>query len=305
MSVFKLYSHSNKSISESFNYDKIPSELRIQLIHTWNEYFSQEQFPPNIAEEYIAQLASIIKKEHSLIALPDPYYRTSLLQKIEIYFQQIEDTDKALDIVQLFCICIDISVTQLSNMGYSYPLSKTASETIQEINERFRLKGIGYQYTNGKIIRLDNQFLHNEAVEKTFNLLNDPEYKNVNEEFLTAHDHFKHGRKADSLVWCLKAYESIIKIIASKNNWDYDKNANANKLTDLLFKNNFFPSFLEQAINNFRAFLENSTNTIRNKKGGHGSGVEANEVPDSLAQYMLYITGSTLNLFIETQKERK
>lgn len=305
MSIFELYSNRNKGVPEIFIYDKIPFALRIQLVHIWNEFFFQEQFPINIADDYISQLSLIIKKEHSLVALPDPFYRTTLLQKIEVYFHQLDDTDKVLDIVELFCFCIENSVTHLSNHGYHVPLSKTSSETIEEINDRFRLNGIGYQYTNGRIIRLDNLFLHKEAVETTFNLLNDPEYKNVNDEFLTAHNHFKHGRKADCLVWSLKAYESMIKIIATENKWDFEKNASANKLTDLLFKNNFFPSFLDQAINNFRAFLENSTNTIRNKKGGHGSGVEVNEVPDSLAQYMLYITGSTLNLLIETQKERK
>ena len=290
---------------ELFFYNMIPTPLKIQLVHIWNEFFTQERMPLNIADSYYQEMAQIIRKEHSLVDLPGSSYDYSLFSRIHLYFGSFDDVEKLLDIIELVSFFIENAEDHLYQNGYnSIHLSPNGVAAINETNQRFKMNGVGYQYQNGKIIRLDNQLLHIESVERTLDLLKDPMYENVNQEFLTAHEHFRFKRNADCLTWCLKAYESTIKIVANQNGWPFEKGSTARPLTQLLFKKQFFPPYLESAMSGLQTFLEQSINTIRNQKGGHGNGIEINHVPDSLAQYMLYITGSTINLIIEIQKER-
>jgi hypothetical protein len=304
MSLFDLYSQSQRATPVSFVYNQFPRDLKIQCIHTWNEFFAQERIPMESLGNIYIEIAKIVMKEHALSTLPDPLYRTTYLDKVNLYFESISDVNKSLDIVQILCFYMEHLEDHLSAHGYNWPLLNKGKEAIAEINERFKRRGIGYQYGQDKIIRLDNQLLHAEAVDRTFQLLLEPQYSNVSKEYLTAHDHFRHRRNADCLTWSLKAFESVMKVVADRNGWKYDKGAAAKDLIQLLFEKHFFPPYLSNAMAGLRNFLESSMPTIRNKKGGHGSGSVVNEVPDSLAQYMIYITGSTLNWIVEIQQER-
>jgi len=304
MSIIELYSESQKSTPEVFVYDQFPKELKIRCIHTWNEFFSQERIPLEALGGVYIEIAKIVMKEHALLKLPDPYYNHTYLDKVNIYFESLSDVNRSLDIVQVICFYIEHLEEHLIVHGHNWPLLHKGQMAIDEINERFKRQGVGYQYSQGKIIRIDNKMLHAEAVDRTFQLLREQPYHNVNTEYLTAHDHFRHGRAADCLTWALKAFESIMKVVADQNKWQYDKGATAKTLIQLLFDKHFFPPYLSNAMAGMRTFLESSMPTIRNKQGGHGSGSTANVVPNSLAQYMLYLTGSTINWIVEIQMER-
>lgn len=303
MSVFKLYSNRNQPNPERLEYDILPNELRIQFVQIWEQFFLQEKFPEHISKSTMQELAKILMKEHALEFLPETYYKSTIIHRIGIYFKSLEKVEQCIDVIELIILFIENSVKIIAQYGYPYTLDYSSNEVIEEINERFRIKGVGYQYLNSKILRLDSILLNSDLVEKTFNLLSSKMYSNVNTEFLTAHDHFRHKRNSDSVIWCLKSFESIIKIIANENQWTYKEDYTARPLIQLLFTNNFFPTYTEHPITHFKNFLENSISLIRNKKGGHGSGSEPNVVPDSISQYMLYITGATINLIVETQQE--
>ncbi len=99
----------------------------------------------------------------------------------------------------------------------------------------------------------------------------------------------------------MKAFESTMKIISSKNKFEYEENYTAKLLINVLLKNNFLPNYHESQLSAIKQLLEGSIPTIRNKNGGHGKGISKISVPDSLANYMLYITGATIRLLVETQ----
>lgn len=302
--IFELYSQNQQPDPGEFVYDKFPAELKTQCIYVWNEYYEQG-IPEGIRQEYFKRIAEVVVKEHALKNLPSVLHAATILDRINIYFDQLKDVNRSLDIVQLLCYSIEHLPDFMSTRGFPWFLNDKGDAAIEEINARFKRAGVGYQYAAGKIIRLDKQILHTEAVEKTLQLLADPVYDNVNREFLTAHEHFRHGRNEDAIAWSLKAFESVMKIVATANGWSHDQGATARPLVNLLFTNGFFPDYLQTAMSGLQNFLENSINTIRNKKGGHGSGAVINEVPDSLAQYVLYITGMTINWIVGIQAGRK
>jgi hypothetical protein len=305
MSIFDLYSQSQQAAPARLIYDRFPKELKVQCIHTWTEFFSQDRIPMNELGNIRLEMAKTITMEHALSGFPGTLYQSNLLDKINIYFESLSEVNKSLDIVQIVCFYMENLENYLQSQGHYWALAIRGQTAIDEINERFKRHGIGYQYSYGKIVKLDNQLLHSEAVDRTFQLLADPGYANVSEEYQTAHEHFRFGRNADTLSWSLKAFESVMKVVADQNGWAYAAGATAKPLIDLLFANHFFPPFSQTAMTGIRSFLESSIPTIRNKKGGHGSGSVVNQVPDSLAQYMLYITGSTINWIVEIQAERR
>jgi len=129
--------------------------------------------------------------------------------------------------------------------------------------------------------------------------------KNANEEFISAHEHFRHKRQKECLSDCLKALETTLKIICQENNWQYNKNDTAKKLIDICIKNKLIPDFLLSHFTSIRTSIESGVPTIRNKLGGHGQGITKIKVPDHYASYMLYLTGTTINFLVSCQREKK
>jgi hypothetical protein len=288
-----------------FIYNSIPEELKIQLYHIWTTFFEQAEVFDE-AREYIYQRIEKMACERiPLEQLPYLEYYGNQFYCIYNYLKEESDYEVCLEIIEIINIGIELVQPVFKYYDHPFDFSYSPKDALKDINERFRKQGIGYQYIENKIIRVDNNFLNAETVIQTFSLISEEKYKNVNVEYLTAHEHFRYKRNADCLTWCLKAYESTMKIIIKLNGWDLPDTPVATKLVKLLFEKEFFPSFLEAAMNNLRSFMENSINTIRNKRGGHGQGDEEVTVPDSLASFMLYIAGATVRLLVETQKERE
>jgi hypothetical protein len=174
---------------------------------------------------------------------------------------------------------------------------------IEELNERFRWHGIGYQYESGLIIRVDSQFLHAETVKPALALLSSEDYAGANEEFLKAFEHYRHGRTKECLNECLKAFESTMKAICAKRKWPFNKSDTAKTLIGVCFQQNLIPDLIQSHISAFRSTLESGIPTVRNKLSGHGQGATVVEVPSYYASYMLHLTATTIQLLVEAEKE--
>jgi len=178
----------------------------------------------------------------------------------------------------------------------------TADEAIKELNFRFREHGLGYQYESGKIIKIDSQIIHAEAVKPVLHLLSDSRFQGVNEEFLKAHEHYRHGHYKECLVECLKAFESTMKTICDTQGWSYQPGDTAKKLINVCFQNNLIPTYLQDQFSSLRQNLESGVPTMRNKNGGHGQGSQPLNVPQYFAGYQLHMTASTILFLLEAEK---
>ena len=178
-------------------------------------------------------------------------------------------------------------------------------EVMDELNQRFREHGIGYQYENGQIIRMDSEFIHAEAVKPALHLLSDPTYKGAQQEFLKAHEHYRHERYSEALIDCLKAYESTLKIILDKNKWEYSPNATADELTGRLMQSGLVPEFWQQYFKSLKNTLTSGVPTARNKLAGHGAANEVREIPEYLVSYILHMTASTIVFLIKADESLK
>jgi hypothetical protein len=119
---------------------------------------------------------------------------------------------------------------------------------------------------------------------------------------MKAHAHFRHGRYAECLVDCTKAFESTMKIICAKRKWKVADTAPAARLIDAVFTNGLIPGFLQTQFTSLRSVLESGVPTIRNKVGGHGHGVSSIAIPDYLASFALHQTAALIVLLVKADK---
>lgn len=203
---------------------------------------------------------------------------------------------------------IEVSFQTINSMirehGYIYGMSghAKADEAISDLNIRFKENGVGYQFIDNQIIRVDSQLLHAEAVKPALTLLNTKGYQGPQEEFLKAYEHYKKGNNKEALNDCLKAFESTMKAICDKRGWAYDPKGGAKDLIAVMFANGLIPTFWQTQLSSLRSLLESSIPTGRNKLSGHGQGSTPTEVPDEITAYMLHMTASTV-VFLTTAEK--
>jgi hypothetical protein len=189
--------------------------------------------------------------------------------------------------------------------GY-FPSNALPPDTaIHELNVRFRENGVGYEFASGQIIRIDSQLIHQEIIKPALHFLQHAKFKGANEEFLSAHSHYRQGKHKECLNDCLKAFESTLKTICSKRKWAFNATDTAKNLIEIVFDKGLIPPFLQSHLTGLRTTLESGIPTVRNKLSGHGQGVQPVEVPEYIASYALHLTASNILLLIKADAEFK
>lgn len=211
--------------------------------------------------------------------------------------------ERVLDAIELCLRVIDRIVRE--NRHEYHEARQTPDDAIEELNQRFRESGVGYSYESGHIVRIDNQFVHAEVVQPAIQFLTDNSFTGPNQEFLSAHEHYRAGREKECIAECLKAFESTMKSICDRRKWPYGANDTAKTLIDVLFKQNLIPGYLQSEFGALRTILESGVPTTRNRTSGHGQGSSPIAIPTFLASYVLHLTASTILFLCDADKDLK
>lgn len=157
------------------------------------------------------------------------------------------DPDRALDVVELGMRVVDQA---LRKSNWNPPRRMSPDDAIADLNYRFRANGCGDQYANGQIIRVDSQLIHAEVVQPALALLMTKGFEGPNQEFLSAHEHFRHGRVEAAVTDACKAFESTIKAICDARNWTYDAKATAHPLIRIVIDHGLVPTYSQEQLEN-------------------------------------------------------
>jgi len=292
-------------LPDVYVYDEIPEQLRVQIIHIWWEILGDEQAYLDRfrgAQKVYQVMADTLCKEYGLFALDGRNgFQRNHHKELAGFLQEEQNPERVLDAIEISFRFIDKFTRNVDYLGRAHA-SKFADDAIKELNARFREHGVGYEYKDGEIIRIDSQFLHAEAVRPALSLLRGPEYAGAQEEFLKAHEHYRHGRTKEALAECLKALESVAKSICAKRRWKHAPQPTAKALLDVLFDKGLIPPFWSSHFSGLRSSLEGGVPTGRNRLGGHGQGTEVVTVPEYLASYVLHLTASSILFLVEAEK---
>jgi hypothetical protein len=304
--VFEIFSKRQKKlrgeVPDVYTYDTIPEPLRVQIIHIWNDTLGSPEdyaYSRPLTLRAYRLIVEALCREYGVFLLggKEIHGERNYLLDLGHFLLAERGPEKALDAIELSFRVID-GITRT----WSHQAAERADGAIAELNARFQEHGVGYAFEDGEIIRVDSQLLHAEAVKPALILLAAPDYAGAQAEFLTAHEHYRHGREKEALAECLKAIESVMKAICAKRKWVHDPNAPAKALIEVLFDKGLVPAFWSSHFHALRSTLEAGVPTARNKLGGHGQGTEVVQVPKYIVAYVLHMTASAIVFLAEAEK---
>lgn len=304
MAIFDLFSKRQKrargEMPDVYIYDQLPNPLKVQIVHIVRDALGEDHYGSHHVQEAYKLINDVLCREYGLFELTK--YPNSLAESVFNHFLGNSEVEKALDFVELAFRIID-RVVRESLYQYNTDTKIEPDDAIQELNNRFKEHGIGFQYQSGELIRVDSQFMHAEAVKPALTLLREKIYRGANEEFLKAHEHYRHGRHKECLNEALKSFESVMKAICTKHKWTFTQTDTAKPLIDICLKNGLIPQYLQSQFTSLRSVLESGVPTVRNKLGGHGQGSDITNVPEAMARYALNLTASNILFLIEHEKD--
>lgn len=294
-------------------YDQLPDPLRNQIVGIWSrvlgsedQYNNDYSYIPNTYCENVQksynEIANIIRQEYGCLYLSGD--QRNRFKDLVGFIRGEDDIEKVIDAIELSFHRID-RVTRSSRYLGRSTASQLADDAIEELNCRFKEHGVGLQFVDGQIVRVDSEYLHSEVIKPALRVLRQTHYVGAQQEFLSAHQHYRKGETKEVLNNCLKAFESVMKAICDKRKWSYPKDATAKVLIDVCLKNELIPEFWQSQYSALRALLESGVPTGRNKLSGHGQGTVPLAVPDHLAAYMLHMTASAIVFLAEAEAQLK
>jgi hypothetical protein len=308
MSILDVFSKRQRrlrgQVPDVYRYDLFPNPLRVQIVHIWNDglggpgQYARGSLGTKAAYEFVVDA---LHREYGLFQLPGTpdYIQGNAYAELIGFLLNEKEVERCIDAVELAFRYIDRMTRTFQYLNRS-KASERADEAIQELNERFQEHGVGYQYIDGTVIRIDSQFAHAEIVKPALSLLSRREYEGGQAEFLAAHEHFRHGRNKEALSECLKAFESVMKVICDRRGWRYESKVTSSGLLKILFDKQLLPDYLTQHFTALRSTLESGVPTIRNKLGGHGQGADVVEVPAYVVGYAIHLTAACVIFLHET-----
>jgi len=288
-----------------YQYDELSQQLRVQIVRildrtigNYSQYDGYSTHPfTTPATAWWDSLQKIMADELGVFSLTgkadqkDAQCRSLILAG---------STEEVIDITEVaFKIINTLIRTQSRSASEGARVQQDPDDAIGELNQRFQEHAVGYQFAGNEIIRIDSQLLHAKVVEPALQLLHDARFTTASEEFLKAHENYRKGNTEDALVWCLKAFESTMKIICDDRGWIYDSRAQAKDLIKVVLDNGLVKTYMQEQLTGLRISLESGVPTIRNKEGGHGQGNTPRTVPPYLTSYTVHLTAANIVLLVE------
>jgi hypothetical protein len=293
-----------------YTYDELPEGVRVQVIHIWDDVLGNStQYHSYSGDGRIAERYEVIVnylcREYGVFKLPGTSRRSTppdFRAELQNFLLTESDVERCLDAIEVSFQIIDKRSRQ-DSYNFGRNAASKVDSALEELNRRLRDGGVGYQFIDREIIRVDSQLLHAELVLPALKLLRQIEYAGAQEEYLSAHEHFRHGRSKEALTECLKAFESMLKAICVKRAWEYNPNATAKGLIQTCLDHELIPKFWQEFYTSLRCLLESGVPTGRNKLSGHGQGPLPVTVPEHITAYMLHMTAASLVFLAEAERK--
>jgi hypothetical protein len=306
MAILDIFSKRQKRLREPlpdvFTYDSLPNQLRVQIVHIIRDALGTDlRYGSSYAAEAYKYIHDALCREYGVFQLVDS---ESPREALFNFFLREQDVERALDVIEVSFKVINTFVRKYEYQSNTN-IGMKPDDALKELNGRFKEHAVGFQFESGELIRIDSQLLHESAVKPALALLREKMYEGANEEFLKAHEHYRHGRHKECLVEALKAFESTMKSICVKRKWPYNQTDTAKTLIEVCLNNGLLPAPLQSQFGSLRSLLESGIPTIRNKMGGHGQGAQIVDAPEHVARYGMNLTASSILFLIEAERSLK
>jgi len=292
-----------------YQYEDLPRPFRVQIIQILTDALGEYE-PPHpystrrlpVSNQYWEEIHKVIAHEKGVFSLGQRATDPPSLQCKE--YLMATTTDDALDIIELSFRVVDRVARNLHAIERRESnITVDADTAIADLNHRFREHGIGYQFEAGELIRIDSQYVHDQAVRPAITLLQEARFQGVSDEFLRAHEHYRKGNYKEAVAEALKAFESTMKAICDARKWTYGKKDTASKLISVIFDKGLITPELQSHFAAVRSTLESGLPTVRNTStASHGQGSMPISIPEHLVAYALHLAAANIVLLVKAHK---
>ena len=288
---------------EIYVYDRAPAQLRHQIkvalsegIGTYNltdpSGFNDYAPDDTVAYDCWKEIDRACRKEvFPYLKYVDDH--DHFMDRVSAAIADIVEIDEWISVVEICCKIMSMLIDK-HNVYVNTTDSDAAEGALAEINTRFDQHKVGYQFENGWIIRKDSEFVHVEIIKPALALLTAPEFAKADEDFMTAHTHYRTGKFKDAVNAANRAFESMLKAICDLENWTYSSGDRASELVTLVNTNGLFTHDFDKGFTAYVFMMKTGLPAVRNNAGGHGEGIAANEVTAAIARYAISLTASNL-----------
>jgi hypothetical protein len=197
--------------------------------------------------------------------------------------------DHFLSAVEIGCL-----VLRISSDEYDSPKLRGAQQkgvdAIEEINGRFEQHSVGYQFENGQIIRVDSKLTHAEIIKPALVLLTAPLFSKANEDFMTAHRHYRANEFKDCVTAANRAFREHVEGDLRQGG----KGDRAAELVTRVRNGGLFTHDFDRSFESYVAMLKAGLPAVRNDAGGHGEGLTCAAVTAGIARFAINLTATNL-----------
>lgn len=305
MAIFDLYSKRQADEAKSgqadvYQYDVIPSSLRVQIKYISLEAIGRVSSYPNNANPAWEMLEQIFLREKGLDSIGSERFSGS---RIVTWMASCSVADW-LDFLELIAAGIVYVSKQFSHADRkNWEVKVREEDALNEINYRLRQAGVGFQIEEGRLFRVDSQFIHAEITKPALMLLSGEGFDGPRQEFLSAHRHFREGEHRQAVAMAANALESTFKAIFDQKGWVYSKGSRISDLVKVARTHHLWPEYMDKSFEQLTATLQSGLPQIRNEAASHGQGAEAKDVPAYIAAYALHLAASKIVFIVEAAKD--
>lgn len=309
MAIFDLFSKREADAKKSgttdvYQYEDIPRPLRVQVDQIALEGLGLVGFRGDrygVREEqngWWVEIEKIFLREKGLVAIGRDTFAGN---RVLSYMQEC-DTPDWLDLFELVALSLHLSKDESAAERQRWSASNKPEAAISELNYRLRQAGVGFQFEAPQLLRVDSQFVHSEVIKPALTLLSAKGFEGPQEEFLSAHQHYRAGEYRQAIAMAANALESTFKAVFAQKNWTYSKGARISDLVKVARANSMWPTYLDAGFDQLVATLQNGLPKIRDNDASHGQGAEPREIPGYIAGYALHLAASKIVFITEAAK---
>lgn len=314
MAILRLFHQreQDKELSQKeLSYDELPSELRVKVVYLLGKYLGKYV----VEDPWDYGMGPEVPRSNGTWDLAERELREAL-GELSIgsgesskakYCSYVlsAPVNETLSAIELAFICGEIGFEQIHDGDWQRQnsnISRTPEGATKELNELFKIYRIGYQLLDGKIVRVDSEYLHNETIKKVVNVLSEFHFDGPIKEFQQALDHHRRNEPENALNWANRAFESTMKAICDEMDWKYPSKATAGDLIPVITKN-LLPPYFNPQLGGTKTLLE-ALPAVRGQIATHGDGKTKKKIPTYVTSYAIHQAATTIVLLVDAYKER-
>ena len=307
MPIYDLYSrrkrHETQSEPDVYQYDEIPEALHVQVQRIFEDSigpYDLHSYRNN--NEAWCFIREAISREIGKLTFAG---KRSPFDDCIAFLHSEQNVEQWLNLVEFGMRVIAAQTNYDDYERDKRGITQPPQDAVKEFNFRFLEAGLGYQFENNQIIRVDSQLIHSEVVRPALHLLSDPDFNGPQEEFLAAHAHYRSGEYKDCVVDACNAFESTLKTICALKEWNYNKGARASDLLKVVRHEGLLPDYMDGAFEQLAATLKSGLPAVRNAVGSHGQGATPVKTADHVAAYALHLAAAQIVFLVNAYQETK